>query len=199
MCYPGTSNYSLVWLPIDVNSATAATLNPSILNNLIGSPQSTPQKQTPPTTITTISSITTSSNAVESSPTVSSSSVTPSSSDPTVNNPLLTSNLSAAITQSYLQLLQLQQLQQQAYGNQVKPDGDRSSSSPVDSSFLSIPSVSSLLPIGTTSSDILTQAVSGSIPATSNSGRTTTCFPFANLTSTNVGGVTSSQTSGNVV
>ncbi len=162
MCYPGTTNYSLVWLPIDVNSATAATLNPSILNSLIGggsSPQ--PLQQKPQTTVVTSDSTT---------PTTADTNITP-----TLNsNPLLANNLSAAITQSYLQLLQLQQLQQQAIVQQhlIKPDPDSSNSAP--SLDLSLPSVSSLLPlssIGGPSTDILTQAVAGSIPSTTTHTR----------------------------
>ena len=157
VCYPGTTNYSLVWLPIDVNSATAATLNPSILNSLIGggSASQTLQQKTP---------------IVNSDPSSTESNVTPSLN----SNPLLANNLSAAITQSYLQLLQLQQLQQQAIVQQhlVKPDADSPNSAP--SLDLSLPSVSSLLPlssIGGPPPDILTQAVAGSIPSTTTQPR----------------------------
>ena len=185
VCYPGTNNYSLVWLPIDVNSATAATLNPHILNSLMtSSPQTTPPKPHPVSTVspsppsslplppqhTTTEPLSLPPPSVLNNLTATSSTV-PTATDattPTLNgNPLLANNLSAAITQSYLQLLQLQQLQQQVHVQQIaggKPDTD--SANPAPSLDLTLPPVSSLLPLtsmGGPSIDILTQAVSGSI------------------------------------
>ena len=183
VCYPGTTNYSLVWLPIDVNSATAATLNPSILNSLMGSsPQTTPQKPHPVSSASPAavsppitSSQQSANEQLVAAATCVSTPVTSTAMDsvPSLNsNPLLANNLSAAITQSYLQLLQLQQLQQQALVQQQLAKADPDSVHSTPSLDLSLPSVSSFLPLssmGGPPADILTQAVSGSIPSTTNS------------------------------
>ena len=140
VCYPGTSNYTLVWLPID-----PTTINPSLTN--ISSAALSPQKSTPPLTISSTTTATPLQQTFSPPPSTTSSSDSPSVNN---NNPLLPGNLSAAITQSYLQLLQLQQLQQQALHNQPKQES-------------LLPHPSSML-TGTTN-DILTQAIAGSIPA----------------------------------
>lgn len=178
VCYPGTSNYSLVWLPINMNSATAATLNPSILNSLISgaSPQTTPQKQPTTSSIASCTSspvqATSDQSSINTAVTTTCTTSAGMDATPTLNsNPLLANNLSAAITQSYLQLLQLQQLQQQAIVQQHMAKSDPDSANPTPSLDLSLSSVSSLLSlpsIGGPSTDILTQAVAGSIPSTTN-------------------------------
>ena len=168
VCYPGTSNYTLVWLPIDPN--TAAALNPALVG--LTTPTGTPQKPPTATSATTLSN---SVPMVTSSPQpLSPIPITSEATSPSItpNNPMLPSNLSAAITQSYLQLLQLQQLQQQSLQN---PPLKQEVGSPLTSL---LPHASSL---GVNSSDILTQAISGSIPATSNSGRTPTTSKVAGL------------------
>ena len=231
VCYPGTNNYSLVWLPIDVNTATAATLNPHILNSLMtSSPQTTPPKPHPVSTIsppppsfppqhTTMETHPPPPqphppppNIMNNATTATTTSAVPVATDattPTLNgNPLLANNLSAAITQSYLQLLQLQQLQQQVHVQQIvggKPDTDQSN--PAPSLDLTLPPVSSLLPLtsmGGPSMDILTQAVSGSIstsiatPQSSNTPGTIVNKPL-NLSALAATSATHSpQSSGNV-
>lgn len=135
VCYPGTNNYSLVWLPIDSPAANNAASTTTTAN--LTQPASVTATPTSVATVTSPSAL--------SPPLTTSGDISPSVMG---NNPLLPSNLSAAITQSYLQLLQLQQLQQ----SQANSNSSSSSSSSLLSSGVHNSLVSN-------TNDILTQTI----------------------------------------
>ena len=184
VCYPGSSNVSLVWLPIDPSVAAAAALGQAGFPPGTTSPKLPPSTTTPSSPLPAAQALSTPSVTAAtalSTPTPTSSSVDAATATSSAGQ--LPTNLSAAITHSYLQLLQQLQQQQQltAQATPVKTDA------PTDSTSL-LPPASSLFPLppisfSTSSADILTQAVSGSIPATSNSGpmiTSATCsLPFS--------------------
>ena len=151
VCYPGGNNYSLVWLPYD--STAAATTSTSTASSSQVSVPSLPSTSTSNATqSSTVTATPTSVSMVTSPPALSPPHTTSGDISPAVtpNNPLLPSNLSAAITQSYLQLLQLQQLQQQQQAN----------SNNAVSASASIPFVSPHSSFISSNNDILTQSIS---------------------------------------
>ncbi|XP_019852335.1 PREDICTED: protein C-ets-2-like [Amphimedon queenslandica] len=151
VCYPGGNNYSLVWLPYD---STAAATNTSIASTQPSVPSLPTTSTSNATQSSTVAATPTSVSMVTSPPALSPPHTTSGDISPAVtpNNPLLPSNLSAAITQSYLQLLQLQQLQQQQQ--------QQASSTNAATASASIPFVSPHSSFMSSSNDILTQSIS---------------------------------------
>ena len=186
VCYPGTNNYSLVWVPIDSNTASA-------LNSALLLPQTLPSTPLPAASQSPASSIPASTTvAAPTSPAISASAslstlpstpqpapstsqqaqqacATPSTAAQTVAAaaagaamPQIPASLSAVITQNYIQQLLQLQIQQQALAQLKSEIATTSSVNPLLGSVVSGP-LSSLLTLPsvgsltTSTGDILTQ------------------------------------------